>query len=254
MFNSQSNNVNSSSASNDATKKSFWFAFTLAEVLITLGIIGVIAALTIPTLIKNYQKNLTVNQLKKVYSQISIAFQPVLHDYNGNIPFTTSAADNEQLIHDEIMSNYKYASYCPYATTPCSACDGYRDMTNYSGTMNAWHPMWSNSHTSRYILPDGTGISFGTSWWAGAPKFAVGDKFTWKGWDDNGVRGNVTIDLNGPKGPNVTGRDIFSLGVSNAGLNFYVTNGEACDTSVQGECLMKIIKDNWEITSDYPWK
>ena len=32
-------------------------AFTLAEVLITLGIIGIVAALTMPTLIGNYQKN-----------------------------------------------------------------------------------------------------------------------------------------------------------------------------------------------------
>lgn len=33
-------------------------AFTMAEVLITLGIIGIIAALTIPQLIKNYEKRL----------------------------------------------------------------------------------------------------------------------------------------------------------------------------------------------------
>ncbi len=33
-------------------------AFTLAEVLITLAIIGIVAALTIPTLISNYQKKI----------------------------------------------------------------------------------------------------------------------------------------------------------------------------------------------------
>ena len=37
------------------------FGFTLAEVLITLGIIGVVAALTLPSLVTNYQK-----QIKKV--------------------------------------------------------------------------------------------------------------------------------------------------------------------------------------------
>ena len=41
--------------------------FTLAEVLITLGIIGVVAALTLPSLITNYRKKQTVAQLKKVY-------------------------------------------------------------------------------------------------------------------------------------------------------------------------------------------
>ena len=41
-------------------------AFTLAEVLITLGVIGVVAALTLPTLIANYQKKNLVTQLKKI--------------------------------------------------------------------------------------------------------------------------------------------------------------------------------------------
>lgn len=40
-------------------------AFTLAEVLITLGIVGVVAAITIPTLIAGYQKKEAVNALKK---------------------------------------------------------------------------------------------------------------------------------------------------------------------------------------------
>lgn len=49
--------------------------FTLAEVLITLGIIGVVAALTLPSLITNYRKKQTVAQLKKVYSELSQAAQ-----------------------------------------------------------------------------------------------------------------------------------------------------------------------------------
>ena len=48
-------------------------AFTLAEVLITLGIIGVVAAMTMPVLIGNYRKNVVENQLKTVYSLISNA-------------------------------------------------------------------------------------------------------------------------------------------------------------------------------------
>ena len=45
-------------------------AFTLAEVLITLGIIGIVAALTIPAIITNYQKKATVVHLHKVYAQL----------------------------------------------------------------------------------------------------------------------------------------------------------------------------------------
>ena len=48
-------------------------AFTLAEVLITLGIIGVVAAMTIPTLVANYQKKVLVSQLQKTVATISNA-------------------------------------------------------------------------------------------------------------------------------------------------------------------------------------
>ena len=50
--------------------------FTLAEVLITLGIIGVVAALTIPTLVANYQKKVTVTKVKKVYVTLNNALAP----------------------------------------------------------------------------------------------------------------------------------------------------------------------------------
>ena len=56
-------------------------AFTLAEVLITLGIIGVVAALTLPTLISNYQKRVYVTQLKKSVSVLSQGFTTMMgHD------------------------------------------------------------------------------------------------------------------------------------------------------------------------------
>ncbi len=49
-------------------------AFTLAEVLITLGIIGVVAALTIPTVIASYRKQEASARTKKFYSTIQQAF------------------------------------------------------------------------------------------------------------------------------------------------------------------------------------
>ncbi len=50
-------------------------AFTLAEVLITLGIIGVVAAITIPGLITTYNNKLTETRLKKFYSQFNQAIR-----------------------------------------------------------------------------------------------------------------------------------------------------------------------------------
>ena len=56
-------------------------AFTLAEVLITLGIIGVVAAMTIPTLITKYQEKQIVSSLTKVYSTLSQAYQMSQAEY-----------------------------------------------------------------------------------------------------------------------------------------------------------------------------
>ena len=55
--------------------------FTLAEVLITLGIIGVVAAMTMPVLISNYQKTVYSNQAKKTYSMLSQALTLSVEKY-----------------------------------------------------------------------------------------------------------------------------------------------------------------------------
>ena len=61
-------------------------AFTLAEVLITLGIIGVVAAMTLPSLVGNYKKKVTVTRLKKFYSTMQQAIQLAEKDY-GDIEY-----------------------------------------------------------------------------------------------------------------------------------------------------------------------
>lgn len=55
-------------------------AFTLAEVLITLGIIGVVAAMTIPVLMNYYQEQALLTQFNKAYSTISQAYVSAAQD------------------------------------------------------------------------------------------------------------------------------------------------------------------------------
>ena len=55
--------------------------FTLAEVLITLGVIGVVAALTMPALISNYRKNVVVERLKKFYTVMNQAVLQATEEY-----------------------------------------------------------------------------------------------------------------------------------------------------------------------------
>jgi len=57
------------------------YAFTLAEVLITLGIIGVVAAMTLPVVISNYNKKVTAVRLKKLYTTLSQAI--ILSEINN---------------------------------------------------------------------------------------------------------------------------------------------------------------------------
>ena len=57
--------------------------FTLAEVLVTLGIIGVVSAMTVPTLMQNYQRKSYVTQLHKVYNEVQQALLQYQTDRNA---------------------------------------------------------------------------------------------------------------------------------------------------------------------------
>ena len=71
-------------------------AFTLAEVLITLGIIGVVAAMTLPSLIANYKEKQTIIALKKFYTTLGQAVARSQVDNEGDY-----SAEN-------IISAFKY--------------------------------------------------------------------------------------------------------------------------------------------------
>ena len=75
-------------------------AFTLAEVLITLGIIGVVAAMTIPTLIADYQEKQTVTQLTKAYSMLSQAVQLMYAEYGPITTWGLSKTDTGKVDED----------------------------------------------------------------------------------------------------------------------------------------------------------
>lgn len=75
------------------------FAFTLAEVLITLGIIGIVAAMTLPTLTNNYKHKVLESQFKKEYSTLSQAVSQMHYD------------KGTELIPDNFPNYYDFSNY-----------------------------------------------------------------------------------------------------------------------------------------------
>lgn len=64
--------------------KKKYTAFTLAEVLITLGIIGVVAAMTLPVVIAKIEQRVNIDKLKREYSVLQQAFQKILEENDVN--------------------------------------------------------------------------------------------------------------------------------------------------------------------------
>ena len=108
-------------------------AFTLAEVLITLGIIGVVAALTIPTLIQDSQSRATVTGLKKAYATLQNAFDRAV-DENGT-PDTWDLVGNQSATGATNMLN----ALAPFLNitkncgtgTGCLPKASYKDMSDF---------------------------------------------------------------------------------------------------------------------------
>ncbi len=88
-------------------------AFTMAEVLITLGIIGIVAAMTMPGLIKNHQERQFKTAYKKVYSEISQVFQEALlnEEFTRTTKFSAEATAEEFNI---LKSKFKVMLDCGF--------------------------------------------------------------------------------------------------------------------------------------------
>ena len=222
--------------------------FTLAEVLITLGIIGVVAAMTMPTLIGKYQKKQTAIELKKVYSEMSQAI--ALSELSNSDVMYWDYNLNAKDFYDKYLKDYlKKTSELTYGDYKKSVT-----IKNLNGTVCT--EAWCSDNISHYIkLANGTVIGF-SSYKGGNYKAFV-------------------VDLNGPKPPNITGKDYFVFSIQEklkvAPYGIANTNGvsigkkydrdiikgsnyRACDKTKSGVwCTALIMTDNWEIKDDYPW-
>ena len=215
------------------------YAFTLAEVLITLGIIGIVAALTMPALIADYKKKEDVAKLKKAYTIINQAFKLSEVD-NGPSEHWANAYD--------IGASAYYEQYWkPYFQGP-SLCKTYKECGFTSQT--PWKTLrgdvsgtvvdMDSASNSRVFFRTNDGILYGI--------------FTTFG-DMTVANSTIYIDINAGKNPNVLGRDVFKYtrvpgkGVLPDGyLQTVEYLNQNCSKTGSGEyCAAKIMQDGWEI-------
>ena len=127
--------------------------FTLAEVLITLGIIGVIAAMTLPTLIQRQNEKATVAKLKKVYSTLSQAYI-FATEKNGPIEdwgFLTTDDSGNNGMSNPLNHELAAKKFIPYLKVT-QECDG-------SNTTGVCAYVDSRVYYKAF-LADGTVLSF----------------------------------------------------------------------------------------------
>ena len=183
-------------------------AFTLAETLITLGIIGVVAALTIPSLVSKYQKHVYYTQFRKAATVLENAINQYNFDHGCGAKFDDFNYDNlcdqsEGSINSMADKLSKYIQVTEWLNdyNKQEICKGYQKLPiayNYDGS-NRENEVYTyhcdnelgHNYTNGYgfITSDGVLINFATDEAHGNGQF---------------------VDINGPnKGPNIFGRDIF---------------------------------------------
>lgn len=186
-------------------------AFTLAEVLITLAIIGIVATITIPALMNNIQDAQLKTAWKKQYSVFSQATQSIINDNGGSGFKNIAGLYSHHTIRDFYLDKLKYIKKCD-DNDAYGNCWTPVDGTGYGATK-----FLSGTKVHTNNVPMGTGD-------AGA--ILVDGAFVLFAYQDNNCNsgnspasyegitnacGWITIDVNGAKGPNIFGRDIYSV-------------------------------------------
>lgn len=93
-------------------------AFTLAEILIVMAVIGVIGALTIPNLTKDYEEEEIVTRVKTAYNDIELAYQKAINKYGPYDTWNSSLSEEEKIkrVLDFIKGNYLESTDCLWGT------------------------------------------------------------------------------------------------------------------------------------------
>ena len=187
-------------------------AFTLAEVLITLSIIGVVAAITMPAVINDFKVKQTVTTVKRMYNLLSQAILKAQVEYGDVKNWEDNSNSLEEyvtVIGNNLKQQFKVLDDCG-----TGKCEHLHDAQIY--TLNgSLYPKenldLSAENVYKFQISDG-GVIFIRSNTVGTA--------------------DITIDINGNKAPNTMGRDIFSFAI-NTETNTVSPKGEGLDPNMQ---------------------
>ena len=193
-------------------------AFTLAEVLLTLAIIGVVAALTIPAVITKVSKDQYVVGLKKAYNTLKAVEREAIQEHGPMENWDWSGTITETF-GTYFRPHFDILKDCG-ADTDDGCFAGANEWKAINGTVRTDSLNGSTSY--RIITSDGVAFRF----WKNGTSISAPDRMGW-----------FLIDVNGKKGPNMLGRDIF-------GFNIYPTKG------IKPEGMLSTTDENSPISTD----
>lgn len=203
------------------------FAFTLAEVLIVLGVVGIVAAVTIPTLIKNTQDAEFKSAWKKEFSVISQAFSMIKNDNGGS--FQSLCTGNYTNAGNNCLLT-TFSDYLKFTKT-CNA-------PSYQG---CWHSnnafYWLNNSpalSSHFLANQGAGAILND----GTLMYFINSSSTCE-TSTYGIStcGGIMVDVNGFKPPNTVGRDIFGMHILSDKIVPFGVAGDTYATTILVNCI-----------------
>lgn len=191
------------------------FGFTLAEVLITLGIVGIVAAMTLPQLINKYQERVFISQLKAAYTLLSQSFKQATNDY-GDIDSWGANTDERINNAPNILSKYlKVVKTCPKNNYNCSP----KDLFHYSGPSANGTKFGLPGQGPTIIIANGMSITFRNA--GGSCNQTVQEYSSLIPQRKENVSAmcmSIYVDINGTKKPNYTSKDLFEFYVLKDGI------------------------------------
>jgi len=217
--------------------------FTLAEMLITVGLIGVIAALTLPGVIKNNQNKVLVSTLQSVVQSVEQALTNMVTMQNADSLFETTPWVNGRINTSSSTSNKdhfvaelgKYFVITSADTTANAAKnyygsikvygldnDGSKKVTDVIGQFNDCIILYTKSGAVIFIRAFDKGDSFATG---GGDNISESVAFS-RQTSLTSNPADIFIDVNGKSKPNTVGRDLFHFYIGPDGI-LYPYGGKA---------------------------